>query len=62
MLGLYSDIVPKHAKRYVDLGQIIRRAVGQYIEEVQSGQFPTEKESSTMDGNLLVEAGLVEGR
>lgn len=61
MLGLYSDIVPKHTKRYVDLGQIIRRAVEQYIEEVQSGQFPTEKESSTMDGNLLVEAGLVEG-
>ena len=43
MLGLYNDIVPKHTKRYVDLGEIIRHAVEQYIEEVQSGEFPSAK-------------------
>jgi 3-methyl-2-oxobutanoate hydroxymethyltransferase len=56
MLGLYTDFVPKHAKQYARLFDIIKGAVASYISEVQSSAFPTDKESSTMDESLL--AGL----
>jgi len=48
MLGLFEDFVPKHAKRYAMLGEEIRRAVREYIEEVQAGTFPTEAHSFSM--------------
>jgi len=53
MLGLYTDFVPKHAKQYARLFETIKGAVSGYISEVQSGAFPTDKESSTMDESLL---------
>jgi len=56
MLGLFTDFVPKHAKQYVRLSDIIKQAVSDYMNEVQEGAFPTEKHSSTMDESLL--AGL----
>jgi len=45
LLGLFTDFVPKHAKRYANLGETIVEAVRQYADEVKSGAFPTEKES-----------------
>ena len=56
MLGLFTDFVPRHAKQYANLGQVIKAAFEQYAQEVRSGTFPTEKESFAMDGSLL--AGL----
>lgn len=55
MLGLFTDFVPKHAKRYAHLGQTITEALGEYAREVREGAFPTEKESFTMDEELLSE-------
>jgi len=40
MLGLFEDFVPKHAKQYATLATEIRRAVGQYVQEVQESAFP----------------------
>ena len=56
LLGLFTDFVPKHAKQYAKLGDIIKKATSDYIGEVQGGTFPTEKESHSMDEGLL--AGL----
>ncbi len=56
LLGLFTDFVPKHAKQYARLSDIIKQAVGDYINEVQAGTFPTGKQSYTMDESLL--AGL----
>jgi len=53
LLGLYTEFVPKHAKQYVKLSDEITRAVTEYVTEVQSGAFPTEKQSFTMDESLL---------
>jgi 3-methyl-2-oxobutanoate hydroxymethyltransferase len=58
MLGLFTDFVPKHAKQYARLSDIIKQAVGEYFSEVQAGTFPTDKQGSTMDESLL--AGLEE--
>ncbi len=53
MLGLYREFTPKHAKRYVDLSEIIRPAFAKYVDEVRRGDFPTEKESFKMDGAVI---------
>jgi 3-methyl-2-oxobutanoate hydroxymethyltransferase len=55
MLGLFTDFVPKHAKQYANLGQTIKEAFSRYSQEVKDGAFPTEKESFTMDEELLSE-------
>jgi 3-methyl-2-oxobutanoate hydroxymethyltransferase len=45
LLGLDTDFVPKHAKRYATLADTIVAAVEKYADEVRCGAFPTEKES-----------------
>jgi 3-methyl-2-oxobutanoate hydroxymethyltransferase len=45
MLGLFTDFVPKHAKRFANLGPIITEALRDYASDVRSGAFPTERES-----------------
>ena len=56
VLGLYSDFVPKHAKQYAKLAEVIKSALTEYFNEVKSGNFPTEKQSFPMDESIL--AGL----
>ena len=45
LLGLFTDFVPKHAKRYAQLGEAVKQAVSEYVAEVREGAFPTERES-----------------
>ena len=49
--------VPTHAKRYADLGEVILKAVKEYVAEVRAGQFPTEAQSFTMDESVLKALG-----
>ncbi|MDO8568244.1 MAG: 3-methyl-2-oxobutanoate hydroxymethyltransferase [Dehalococcoidales bacterium] len=56
MLGSFTGFVPKHAKQYVKLVDIMSTAIKQYFDEVKSGQFPTDAQSFTMDESAL--AGL----
>ena len=42
ILGSFTDFVPKHAKQYVKLTDIISKAVSQYRDEVRDGTFPAE--------------------
>jgi len=53
ILGLYTDFVPKHAKRYARLADEIKVAVADYVAEVKSASFPTMKHSTPMDESLL---------
>ncbi len=55
LLGLFEEFVPKHAKRYAQLGEVIKGAVGRYVAEVKEGAFPTEKESFFVDEPALSE-------
>lgn len=55
MLGLFTDFVPKHAKRYAQLGEAVQQAVAQYVAEVRGGAFPTERESFFVDDSALSE-------
>jgi len=51
-----SDRVPKLAKRYANIGEMMRQAVTQYFNEVKHGDFPTKEHGFTMDESAL--AGL----
>ena len=53
ILGLYTDFVPKHTKRYARLADEIKVAVADYVAEVKSASFPTMKHSTPMDESLL---------
>ncbi len=45
LLGLFTEFLPKHAKRYAHVGETIIEAVRSYADDVREGRFPTEKES-----------------
>ena len=43
LLGMNKEFKPKFVKRYADLHEGIKAAVGAYAEEVRSGAFPAEE-------------------
>ena len=50
MLGMYDDRrTLKHAKRYAVLGETIRDAMRAYMQDVESGAFPTAEHSFAME-------------
>ena len=53
MLGLIEDFVPKHARRYADLGETIRNAVSAYAADVRSASYPADEESHSMKPEAL---------
>jgi 3-methyl-2-oxobutanoate hydroxymethyltransferase len=55
ILGLFTDFVPKHAKQYAVLCDVIKGAVSDYMSEVQEQTFPTSQQSYTMDESIVAE-------
>ena len=53
MLGLYKELAPRFLKVYADLQQVTVSAVTQFRNEVESGQFPTEQNSYSLDDREL---------
>ena len=45
MLGMTSGFSPKFLRRYADLNTVITDAVGNYVSDVKSGDFPNQSES-----------------
>ena len=45
LLGLFSEFIPKHAKRYANLAQTIHDALSKYSKEIRNGEFPTKDNS-----------------
>ena len=56
LLGLYSDFLPRHAQRYLNLSELIGSALLKYATDVRDGSFPTSAQSSSMDEATLREA------
>ena len=55
IMGSYTGYIPKHAKQYAKLVDIMSNAISQYHEEVTTGQFPTDENSFSMDESILSE-------
>ena len=45
MLGMTQGFAPRFLRRYADLGTVITDAVGHYVEDVKTGDFPSANES-----------------
>ncbi len=53
MLGMYSDFTPKFVKKFSNVGEVMKAAFAQYIEEVQSGMFPSEEHCYAIDSEII---------
>ena len=58
VLGLLSDLNPRHAKKYVDLAQIVGSALTTYHSEVSDRNFPGPEHSTPLKAEF--EDALVE--
>jgi 3-methyl-2-oxobutanoate hydroxymethyltransferase len=59
LLGLAGDFMPRHARRFADIGAAVRDAVAEYAEEVRAGMFPGEEQSTHMDPRALDEVAAI---
>ena len=53
MLGLFKELSPRFLKVYLDLSDMIVKALTQFRDEVESGVFPTLEQSYTIDDQEL---------
>ncbi|HET9493549.1 MAG TPA: 3-methyl-2-oxobutanoate hydroxymethyltransferase [Chloroflexia bacterium] len=53
ILGWYPDFMPRHARKYTDMGAALTDAFTRYMADVQSGAFPSEENSFEMDESEL---------
>ena len=56
MLHLIPGSIPKHARTFVDVSELIRHGVETYAEEVRAGLFPTEAQSFSLPKGVDVDA------
>lgn len=55
LLGMYGGLSPKFVKRFAELGEQTKRAVAEYVNEVQSGTFPSVEHTFAMSRGESVE-------
>lgn len=55
VVGLTQDFMPRHARRFGEVGKALAEAVAAYRDAVVAGDFPGEAESSAMDESVLAE-------
>ncbi len=53
VLGLFDAFIPKHTRRYAEVGAFIRKALAEYRVDVIGGRFPTEANSFVMDEAVM---------
>jgi 3-methyl-2-oxobutanoate hydroxymethyltransferase len=44
MLGMNNEFSPRFLRRYMNLFEDMTKAIGQYVTDVKSTDFPNEKE------------------
>jgi 3-methyl-2-oxobutanoate hydroxymethyltransferase len=53
LVALFSEFLPRHAKRYAEAGQLIQAALAQYRAEVTAGEFPAAANSFPMSDEVI---------
>lgn len=53
MLGMFSDFTPKFVKRFANVGEVMKEAFCAYISDVQSGAFPAEEHTYSVDDSVI---------
>ena len=55
LLGLAGDFKPKHARRYADVGEIVREALTAYVGDVRDGSMASEETCTHADPRVIAE-------
>lgn len=53
MLGVNMDLAPKFARRFAEVGELMRAAFAQYKTDVENGVFPAEEHCFAMEKETL---------
>ena len=53
MLGLTTGHTPKFAKRFADVGTVMRNGFNAYIQETKSGNFPSSEHTYSIDEDIV---------
>ncbi|MEG0291208.1 MAG: 3-methyl-2-oxobutanoate hydroxymethyltransferase [Anaerovoracaceae bacterium] len=53
MLGMFDGFTPKFVKKYAQIGDIVKEAVAEYIEDVNCGSFPSEEHTFKIDDEIV---------
>lgn len=53
MLGMFSDFTPKFVKKYANAGEVMKKAFRDYIDEVKSGEFPSEEHGFKISDDII---------
>ncbi len=53
MLGMFSDYIPKFAKKFADVGTIMKSAFADYKKEVADRTYPSEEHTFKIDEEVL---------
>src|SRR5258707_17175 len=49
LFGLYTDFLPRHTRRYLNVAKEISTAARQYAQDVSAGRFPGPEQTSDLD-------------
>lgn len=53
MLGMFPDYTPKFAKKFADVGNIMKEAFTAYIKEVSDGTYPAQEHTFKIDDEVI---------
>ena len=53
MLGMFTDYVPKFAKQFGKVGDLMKQAFSDYKKEVSDGTFPAEEHSYKIEDEVI---------
>lgn len=53
MLGMFSDFTPKFVKKYENIGEKMKNAFSNYIDEVKIEVFPSEEHSFKINEDII---------
>ena len=53
MLAMYSDMAPKFAKQFAQVGSLMKEAFAAYKKEVAQGIFPAQEHTFKMDETII---------
>ena len=52
LLGL-GDFTPRHAKQYIGGADILGKALAEYVQDVRTGAFPTEEQTTHIEQDIV---------
>jgi 3-methyl-2-oxobutanoate hydroxymethyltransferase len=53
ILALFDEFVPRHTHQYAQVGDTIRKAIGEFVDDVKARRFPTDANSFSMKEDVL---------